>query len=119
MSMQVTEEVWDQCVDRAEAEWEVVVDAMTLEGVRYVQAECAMTRYSVVVAEMPYPAALSEGAATLVAVLSPVRAAYPLQRGGGLHVRYVLEKFGPMGAMDLAAVTKTIAYALDRQAVLK
>lgn len=116
---------YTQHVEQARAAWKVTQDWLSSQ-VRYVEAEADTgSRYTVTTTVLPAGAALLAGGPILVTVTAPWIAAYFLQSGGELHSSYVAEKFAPAGrdwplhGGDLAALTLTIAYALDRDAVLR
>lgn len=96
------------------------VDPLMPEGVRVVIAQSSTgSRYVVTISDLG-PFAPQLGGDRLVSVLSPWQASYPLQSGGGiLTMEYAAEKFGRGHQnywADMWALTRTIAYALDRQA---
>ena len=95
-------------------------DPLMPEGVRVVIAQASTgSRYVVIVSDLG-PFASSLGGDRLVSVISPWQASYPLQAGGGIiTMEYAGEKFGRGHQNywgDMWALTRTIAYALDRQA---
>jgi hypothetical protein len=123
-------EAWVEAYQNAQAHWQVIADdrlqVLDETPIRYVSAEARTgSRYSVTVTPLPIDGRRYEGGPLLVTVTSPWTDSWTLQRTGSLHVDYVAEHLTGRRAIenalhggDLAALTLTVAYALDREALL-
>lgn len=123
-------DAWFEHADEADDRWhntgtvtqDVGQDPLDERRIVHVTAEAGTgSRYSVVVTPLAGGSIYEGGGEVLVSVLSPWRTCYPMQRDGDVHWRYIEEKFLPRSEChggDLAALTRTIARALDRPAIL-
>lgn len=133
--MSTSEETFTALFDSAWDAWEVVkvadlhdlydpyspiLDPYSPILVRTVEAKSDTgSRYVVVATLLPDGADL--GNTHLVTVLYPWQDAWTMQRGGVVHPGYVSAHFdrsaGVISPGDLAALTRTIAHALDSEAI--
>jgi hypothetical protein len=99
----------------AAKEWHVTETNMGPGAVGITAAAGTGWRYDVVVSYLTKPIA---GGQYIVSVLSPWQATYPLGDPYGVRAEDVVDKLVPLGSSappaDVAAVTATINYALEK-----
>ena len=119
----VGSEQWQKQVDDATVAFKVTDSVVSpMRDVVYVNAEADTgSRYAVVVTRLPWAAAMREGGSLMVTVLQPWQTVYVVGDAGPYHADYIAEKFLRPGSKvdtvhggDLAAIIKTVNYALGR-----